>query len=107
MKKYNKYNAYKVVTDDGKFDSKREYEYWLKLKELEQEGKIEHLQRQVKYVLIPKTDKYREVSYVADFVYVESGIEHIIDVKGMVLPEFRIKQKIFYFTFGKEIEIVK
>ena len=106
MKK-NKYNATKVVTDEGKFDSKREYEYWLKFKKLEEEGKIKHLQRQVKYVLIPKTDKYRELSYIADFVYIENGIEHIVDIKGMVLPEFKIKQKLFYFTYHKEIEIKK
>lgn len=107
MSKHNKYNAHKVVTDDGKFDSKREYEYWLKFKQLEQEGKIERLQRQVKYVLIPKTDKYRELSYIADFVYIENGVEHIVDIKGMVLPEFKLKQKLFYYKYNKEIEIKK
>ena len=105
----NKYNAKKIKTEDGLvFDSKKEYEYWLKLRELEDAGKIEHLQRQVKFVLIPKNDKYREMSYRADFVYDdENGVEHIIDVKGMILPEFKLKQKLFYSVFGKEIEVVK
>ena len=104
----NKYNAKKIKTEDGLvFDSKKEYEYWLKLRELEDAGKIEHLQRQVKYVLIEKNDKYRELSYRADFVYLENGVEHIVDVKGMILPEFKLKQKLFYSKFGKDIEIVK
>lgn len=104
----NKYNAKKVKTEDGlTFDSKREYEWWLKFKDLEQNGKIEHLERQVKFVLIEKNDKYRELSYRADFVYYENGVQHIVDVKGMILPEFKLKQKLFYSKFGKEIEIVK
>lgn len=105
----NKYNAKKVKTDDGQiFDSKKEYEWYLEYLKLEQLGEISNLQRQVKFNLIPKTDKYREMNYIADFVFIDkNGDEHIVDVKGMVLPEFKMKQKIFYWKYGKNIEIVK
>lgn len=107
--RHNKYNAKRIVTEDGlKFDSKREYDYYLNLLDLEKSGDITNLRRQVKYILIPKNDKFRELAYVADFVYIDKdNIEHIVDVKGMILPEFKIKQKLFYSIFGKMIEIVK
>lgn len=105
----NKYNARKVKTEDGQiFDSKREYEYYLEYLKLEKLGEIFNLRRQVKFNLIPKTDKYREMNYIADFVYTDKdGYDHIIDVKGMILPEFKMKQKIFYWKYNKDIEIVK
>ena len=105
----NKYNAHKVKTEDGQiFDSKREYDYYLEYLKLEQLGEIFNLRRQVKFNLIPKTAKYREMNYIADFVFDdEQGNQHIIDVKGMILPEFKMKQKIFYWKYGIDIEIVK
>lgn len=109
MTKMNKYNATKVHTDDGlTFDSKREYQWWLTYCDMQQRGEITNLQRQVKYTLIPKNDKYRELSYIADFVFLDSdGVQHIVDVKGMILPEFKLKQKLFYSIYGREIEIVR
>ncbi len=105
----NKYNRSIVVTEDGlKFDSKKEYERWLSLKQLESVGKIFNLDRQVKFTLLPKNELYRELNYIADFVYTdENGIQHIEDVKGMILPEFKVKQKLFYHLYHKPIEIHK
>ena len=34
--------------------------------------------------------------------------EHIVeDVKGMILPVFRLKQKLMYHVFGVEVRVVK
>lgn len=108
MKKKNKYNVSKVDTEYGRFDSKKEYNRYLELLELQKQGTISNLQRQVKYQLLPKNDKYRELSYIADFVYTDSNNQvHIEDVKGLVLPEFKIKQKLFYHIYHQEIEIYK
>lgn len=53
---------------------------------------ISELRRQVDYVLVPAV-KYSDASrvkqairYVADFVYVEKGVEVIEDVKGVLTP---------------------
>ena len=110
----NKYHATKIDSADGKFDSALEYKRWVYLKTLEAEGTIKNLVRQVPYTLIPTLYKdgkvlYRECKYVSDFEYdIVSTGEHIVeDVKGIVLPIFKIKQKLMYDKFGVEVRIVK
>jgi len=81
---------------------------------LERNGEIRNLKRQVPYTLIPrqmKGDKvlFREVKYVSDFEYddVKTG-EHVVeDTKGMVLPVFKLKQKMMYFFHGVEVRVIK
>lgn len=100
----NKYGNRKIVTEDGVFDSRREYRRWCELKLLEKAGEISHLSRQYGYLLIPakyetyerrseKTGKRlkdgrrcieKECSYVADFVYFLPGGELVVeDAKGV------------------------
>ena len=114
MKFRNKYNARKMETSDGKFDSVAEWERWLLLKAMEKDGEIKGLERQVPYVLIPKQMKngkvlFREMKYVADFKYIDvkTGETVVEDVKGLVLPEFKIKQKLMYYNYNIEVKIVK
>lgn len=110
----NKYHATKIDSADGKFDSATEYQRWVYLKCLEAEGTIKNLVRQVPYTLIPTLYKdgkvlYRECKYLSDMEYdvVATG-EHIVeDVKGMILPVFRLKQKLMYHVFGVEVRVVK
>jgi hypothetical protein len=111
----SKYRAVKLDTPDGKFDSGLEYKRWLYLKALEKGKEIANLKRQIPYVLIPsqkgKDGKvlFKECKYVSDFEYddLRTG-EHIVeDTKGVVLPEFRLKQKMMYFFHGIEVKIVK
>lgn len=110
----SKYHSTKINSADGKFDSGLEYKRWIYLKTLEQAGEIKNLVRQVPYTLIPSQYKdgkclFREVKYVSDFEYdiTETG-EHIVeDTKGMVLPVFKIKQKLMYYKFGIEIRVIK
>ena len=110
----NKYHATKINSADGKFDSALEYKRWVYLKCLETEGTIKNLVRQVPYTLIPTLYKdgkvlYRECKYVSDFEYdMTSTGEHIVeDVKGIILPIFKIKQKLMYDKFGVEVRVVK
>lgn len=81
---------------------------YIELSRMQNDGKIEGLQCQVNFLLIPKTDKYRKVEYVADFVYYKDGVEHIEDVKSIATAKdkvFILKKKLFYYKYHKEIDI--
>ena len=109
-----KYKASKIETAVGKFDSKLEFKRYLYLKSLQDDGKISALKRQVPYTLIPSqkdhTGKvlFREVRYGSDFEYDLPGGEHVVeDTKGIVLPVFKIKQKLMFYFFGIEVKVIK
>lgn len=110
----NKYKASKIETTVGKFDSKLEFKRYLYLKTLQEEGKISDLVRQVPYTLVPSqkdgTGKviFREIRYVSDFEYNLPTGEHIVeDTKGIVLPVFKLKQKLMYYFYGIEVKVIK
>ena len=103
----NKYNAKKVKYEGLKFDSLFELKCWQYLEELASEGKIKDLNRQVKFNLIPANSVYRALTYVADFTFFVGDRYVVADAKGLVLPEFKIKQKIFYNKYGNQIYIFK
>ena len=106
----NKYGAKKIKDPASgyTFDSKKEFIRWCELRILERAGKISNLQRQVKYVLIPsqKDPKgkvlEREVSYVADFVYIDNALGQVVveDVKGYKTEVYRLKKKLLLWTMG-------
>lgn len=109
----SKYNSKKVEYQGMIFDSKFECIYYAFLKELVKQGKISNLERQVKYVLLPRqTDennkfKYHPVEYKSDFEYDDvQGVHHTVDSKGFRTVDFRIKQKLFYYRTNREIECV-
>lgn len=104
----NKYKATKVQTEDGTFDSKKEYKRWCELKLLQSAGVITELQRQVSFELIPSQRingkvAERAVRYIADFTYKENGRVTVEDTKGMKTKEYIIKRKLMLFL--KDIEI--
>ena len=109
----SKYGNVKTITSDGiKHDSIKEANRWCELKLLERVGKIRLLQRQVKYILIPKQEGEREVCYIADFVYQEDGKLVVEDVKGYRDPssagyaKFVLKRKmLLYFHRIRVVEI--
>lgn len=109
----NKYGAKKVVVDGEVFDSRKEYYRWCDLRLLERAGKISDLKRQVKYVLIPSQRQdgkliEREVSYIADFEYMENGLKVVEDVKGYkrgaAYQLFSIKRKLMLHLFGIRVK---
>lgn len=108
----NKYGAKKTVVDGITFDSKREAERWLELKLLLRAGEISNLERQKKFVLIPaftkeilypisKIKKFRECSYIADFVYVDNqtGQTVVEDAKGYKTEIYKLKKKWFEYLY--------
>lgn len=121
----SKYLNKKVVVDGMEFDSKKEADYYLYLKQRLETGEISCLRRQVPYELIPavygervkhlKTkDKVERVclqkatNYYADFVYVETatGKEVVVDVKSKytrTLADYRLKKKMMLAFKGIEL----
>ena len=109
-----KYGNKKSVAADGtEFDSRAEHRRWVHLCHLQAAGLISGLRRQVDYELV-KSVKFHDASrakpairYVADFVYVEKGVEVIEDVKGVLTPEFKLKRHLMKAMLGLEVRIVK
>lgn len=124
MKYQSKYYNVKTRTSDGLvFDSQKEARRWEELLILQKANKISDLQRQVIFELLPNQyetyERYskrglrledgtrlveRKVDYIADFVYRdEKGNLIVEDVKGMKLPEYKIKRKLMYAVHGIKI----
>lgn len=107
----SKYKNRKVTVDGETFDSMREYNRWCELKLLERAGEITGLERQVKFELLPKQEANgktveREVTYVADFTYMENGEQIVEDVKASANYQtdvYRIKRKLMLFIHGIRI----
>ena len=106
--KQNKYHNKKVEYDGIKFDSVKEKNRYIGLKQLERLGVIQNLQRQVKYELQPSFKlngkTIRSITYIADFVYIQDNKEIIEDVKGMRTKEYLLKKKLFEYKYQKEIK---
>lgn len=99
----SKYNNKRINTEDGWFDSKREYARWCELKMLERAGRIKGLQRQVSFELIPKLCGYRPIVYKADLVYEENGKKVVEDSKGFRDRVYRLKVRLMLWRHNVEI----
>ena len=113
MKYYNK----KVIYGGIKFDSKKERDYCIYLKDQKNKGKIVDFKLQPEFVLIPsQKDKLtgrvieRPLKYRADFIvyYTDSRVDNleIIDVKGFKTEVYKIKRKLMLFIHGIRIKEV-
>ena len=101
----SKYGNIKTTTSDGiTHDSIKEANRWCELKLLERAGKIQDLQRQVKFELIPKQGKERAIYYIADFVYTENGRQVVEDVKGFRTKEYKLKKRMLLYFNGISIK---
>lgn len=118
MERKSKYNVDTTAVGKGKrtyngivFASKLEMEFYrdwvipkIKL------GEIIKCERQVKYELQPsfesKGKKYRSINYVSDFdITFKDGSFKVIDTKGMLKPEDKIKEKLFRYRYP-DIEFI-
>ena len=107
----NKYHSKKITVDGETFDSKKEYNRYQELKLMEKAGLIRNIKRQKKYMLIPsqygENGKVieREVSYKADFVYFDIGLNKCVveDTKGFRTKDYIIKRKLMLFVHGIRI----
>ena len=86
-----------------RFDSNKERDYYLILKDREKHGEISGLQRQVPYEIqsefsLPSGEKVKAIIYKADFVYTDrNGQLHIVDVKGMRTEVYLLKKKLLAY----------
>lgn len=115
---YSKYKNKKVEWQGIKFDSIKERDRYLYLKDMERLGQIEDLKLQVKYELIPSYEingrKVRNVSYIADFTYYKVHNKGDILVKELIVEDckgyrtevYKLKKKIFEQKYGVEISEV-
>lgn len=128
MRYKNKYYNKKTTASDGNvFDSVKEARRWEQLLLLQKAGKINSLQRQVAYELLPNQyetyERYsksgkrlkdgtrlveRKVEYVADFRYTiaETGENIVEDTKGVKTKDYIIKRKLLYAVHGIKIKEV-
>ena len=100
----SKYNNRKVTYPGLTFDSKKEFEYYLILKDKEKRGLVFNIKRQVPLEIQPAfTDKtgvkHRAIIYKADFVYTDrlTGKERYIDVKGFRTEVYKLKKKLLAY----------
>lgn len=110
----NKFGAKKVVFKGIEFDSTYERDRYIYLCQLQKEGKISGLRRQVRFILIPKTTKivpkqlktkvkYEERCvelasvYHNDFLYIEDGKYITEEFKSQMtstLPDYVLRRKL-------------
>lgn len=85
------------------FDSIKEMTRYNELVLMQKAGKIQALDRQVRFELLPSQFDdngkciYRGVSYVADFTYWQNGMFIVEDCKGFRTKEYLIKKKLMYY----------
>ena len=123
-----KYGNKRCALGDMEFDSKKDMQRYLVLKDSQERGIISDLERQPQFELIPKItetfvkhlktkDKVCErtvqlaISYKGDFRYKKDGIVVVEDVKASphmaaLDPKFLIKEKLFRWKFGFSIKRV-
>ena len=108
IEKTNKYHNKKVIIDDIKFDSKKEANRYLELKQLESTEIINNLERQVRIEIQPRFTHngkiIRPIYYIADFAYKDAKTGTIIyeDTKGFKTDIYKLKYKLLLY---KGIEI--
>lgn len=102
-----KFGNRKTQVDGIVFDSKREAEVYMDLLLRERAGKISDLKRQSKFLLIPSMKiqgrTQREISYVADFEFVEHGLRVVMDVKGFRTREYAIKRRLMKMVHNIDV----
>ena len=95
----NKFGARKIKNAWGEFDSKAEFLRYVELLDMQRNGTINSIQRQVKYEIIPVIKMVKEIAlktktklvervdekpahYTCDFQYIQDGVLVIEDAKS-------------------------
>ena len=99
-----KYNNKKTIVDGITFDSKDESLYYQALKNMKANGLIKDFELQPKYLLqeafVKNGKRYRPINYIADFKVINNdGSFYIVDIKGILTTEFKIKMKLFNYKY--------
>jgi len=90
--------------DGDKFDSKKEMNRYLELCIRKSAGEIKSLDRQRVFLLIPKQEDERPVTYKSDFYYYDNFMkqEVVEDVKSVAtkkIASYIIKRKLFKIKY--------
>ena len=108
VKKPLKYRNTPVITDYGYFHSMSEEGRWQELKELEEQGVISHLDRQVKVEVIPcvfwesKGIFLPPIFWVIDFKYffqLKWTAEDRKSEATLKLPDYKMKRQLFLLRY--------
>lgn len=103
LENFNKYGNKKTVVDGIKFDSKKEAERYLVLKDMLKNKEIESLQLQPKFLLQDsfkyKNKTERKIYYIADFSYKKDDKLIVEDVKGKRTEVYKLKRKLFLYKY--------
>jgi len=108
--KESKYKNKKVMCDGFEFDSKKEKNYYLKLKAMEEMGLIKDLELQKEFILQDKfklnNKTRRKITYKADFCYISTEDDklHVVDIKGFKTEVYKLKKKLFEYKYQIELE---
>jgi len=109
----SKYHNEKVEYKGLKFDSKKEFNRYMELEQLQKLDLISKLERQVPFELQPKfkfgKKTIRAINYIADFVYFENGEKVVEDVKSPITrknPIYKLKKKMMMYVYGIEVKEV-
>ena len=100
-KKPNKYNARKTTVCGRTFDSKRESEWYMMLREKQRLGKIKNLECQPTYTLLEgfrdnQGKPQKPITYTPDFlVEYDDGRREVIEVKGLRTRDYQLRKKLF------------
>ncbi len=107
-RKANKYHARKTTVYRRTFDSKREAEWYMMLREKLRLGEIKHLECQPTYTLLDgfrdNTGKMQNpITYTADFlVEYDDGRREVIEVKGVRTRDYLLRKKLFLYAMRKK-----
>jgi hypothetical protein len=93
----SKYNNRKVFLDNILFDSKKEADHYLILKDRLNKGEILDLRCHVTYPL--EVNGHHIATYEADFVYYEAGLK-VVDVKGVRMAAYKLKKALMFAIYG-------
>ena len=106
----NKFNAVKCTYKDLVFDSIKEKNHYIVLRNMELSGEIKDLKLQPIFELVHKNTVFRAVKYIADFSFYDKDHNFVVqDVKGYkkgaAYQNFKLKQKMMYAKY--QIEVIE
>lgn len=96
-----KFNNRPCECEGERFQSERERDAWLALRERARRGEIADLRRQVRYTLA--VNGVWVCDYIADFTHQEGGRLVVTDAKGFRTGEYKLKKRLMKGCHGIDI----
>jgi hypothetical protein len=97
----NKYNAISTEVDGIRFQSRREAQRYVELRDAQARGEITGLERQVRYPI--RVNDRHICAYLADFRYLRGAETVVEDVKGYKTDVYKIKRKLVEALYSIKI----